>query len=132
MELRAEEPVRFARAMADMHVAELNRFAALDGPVLFDRGLPDVVGFLDVSGLPVPDALHRACIKLRYSGPILRAPPWQAIYRQDDERIQTFAQAVESDRAVILAWRRYGYDPVDLPLAPIAERLAFVKSALAV
>ncbi len=130
MELRARDPLGFAEAMAEAHAREYELHAAASGPVLFDRGLPDVVGFLEVSGLPVPAAIDRACCGLRYTGPILRAPAWPEIYVQDAERIQDWAQAVASDAAVTAAWRRYGYEVVDLPLAGVEERLSFVTSRL--
>lgn len=130
MELRATDPLGFAEAMAEAHAHEFERHAGHPGPVLFDRGLPDVVGFLDVSGLAVPTAVDRVCRNLRYTGPILRAPAWAAIYAQDAERIQNWEQAVASDDAVTAAWKRYGYDVVDLPLAAVAERLEFLRSSL--
>jgi len=104
--------------------------AAAPGPAVFDRGVCDVVGFLDVSGLPVPPEIDRVCRELRYDGPILRAPAWQEIYAQDAERIQTWEEAAASDAAVSAAWRRYGYEVIDLPLAPVAERLAFLRAAI--
>ena len=76
MELRATDPLGFAQAMAEAHAHEFERHAGHPGPVLFDRGLPDVVGFLDVSGLAVPSAVDRVCRNLRYTGPILRAPAY--------------------------------------------------------
>lgn len=130
MALREEDPLGFAEAMAEAHCREFERFAGHDGPALFDRGLPDVVGFLDVSGLPVSPAIDRTCRRLRYGGPIFRAPAWADIYRQDSERIQDWAAAVASDAAVTAAWGRYGYRPVDLPLAPVGERLAFITARL--
>lgn len=130
MDLRASDPLGFADAMLAAHLAELDAQADVEGPVVFDRGLPDVVGFLDVSGLPVSPEIDRACRTVRYHGPIFRAPAWQDIYRQDAERIQTLAEAIASDEAVIAAWRRYGYEVVDLPLAPVAQRLAFVRQAM--
>ena len=130
MALRERDPLGFAEAMAEAHVREFDRHAAAPGAVLFDRGFPDVVGFLDVSGLSVPKAVDEACRKLRYSGPILRAPAWAEIYVQDAERIQDWQQAVASDEAVTAAWRRYGYEVTDLPLAGVGERLAFVTSRL--
>ncbi len=130
MELRETDPLGFAEAMAHAHAREFERHAGHAAPVLFDRGFPDVVGFLDVSGLPVPPAVDRACRSLRYTGPILRAPAWAAIYVQDAERIQDWEQAVASDRAVTAAWRRYGYDVIDLPLSGVAERLAFLRRSL--
>jgi predicted ATPase len=130
MELREADPLGFAEAMLEAHAREFERHAGAGSPVLFDRGFPDVVGFLDVSGLPVPKAVDRACRNLRYQGPILRAPAWAAIYAQDAERIQNWEQAVASDQAVTAAWRRYGYAVTDLPLTGVDERMDFLKSKL--
>lgn len=130
MELRASDPLGFAEAMAEAHAREYERFADHPGPVLFDRGFPDVVGFLDVSGLAISPAIDRACRELRYHGPILRAPAWADIYAQDDERIQDWEQAVASDEAVTAAWQRYGYAVSKLPLADVAARLAFLRASL--
>jgi predicted ATPase len=130
MKLREADPLGFAEAMLEAHRREFERHVGHDGPVLFDRGVPDVVGFLEVSGLPVSPAIDRACRTLRYEGPILRAPAWSAIYTQDPERIQDWEAAVASDRAVTAAWKRYGYDPVDLPFVPVAERLGFLIGQL--
>ena len=65
MALREGDPLAFAEAMAEAHAREFARHADHPQVVLFDRGLPDVVGFLDVSGLPVPQAVDRACRTLR-------------------------------------------------------------------
>jgi predicted ATPase len=132
MALRAADPLGFAEAMLEAHRREFERHADHPGPVLFDRGFPDVVGFLEVSGLPVSHAIDRVCRELRYHGPILRAPAWAAIYAQDAERIQDWKQAVASDEAVTAAWRRYGYQPVELPFVPVAERLGFLNRLLGV
>jgi predicted ATPase len=130
MQLRERDPLEFADAMLAAHLSELASVAELDGTVLFDRGLADVVGFLDVSGLPVSRAIDHACRTIRYHGPVFRAPAWQDIYRQDAERIQTLEEAIASDKAVTAAWRRYGYEVIDLPLTSVAERLAFVRAAI--
>ena len=53
MALRETDPLGFADAMLDAHLREFSATRVSDQPVVFDRGLPDVVGFLDVSGLAV-------------------------------------------------------------------------------
>lgn len=130
MALRKQDPLGFAEAMLEAHLREYESMNGFRGPVIVDRGFPDVVGFLDASGLAVPPAVDRACRTLRYAGPVLRAPAWAAIYAQDAERIQDWDAAVASDTAVTAAWRRYGYDVTDLPLAPVDERLAFLRRQL--
>lgn len=128
--MRERDPLGFAEAMLEAHLREFAAMDAMDRPVVFDRGLPDVVGFLDVSGLPVSAAIDRACRAIRYDGPVFRAPAWRDIYRQDAQRIQDWNQAVASDEAVTAAWRRYGYLVTDLPFAPVADRLAFLSRAI--
>tara|TARA_Y100000815_G_scaffold222536_1_gene209140 strand:- start:509 stop:676 length:168 start_codon:yes stop_codon:yes gene_type:complete len=49
---------------------------------------------------------------------------------QDDERIQNWEEAVESDAAVVSAWREYGYSPITLPFADPATRAVFVLERL--
>ena len=130
MALRESDPLGFADAMLEAHRREYERHASHPQTVLFDRGFPDVAGFLDVSGLPVSRAIEQACRTLRYAGPVFRAPAWAAIYARDPERIQDWEQAVASDEAVTAAWKRFGYDVIDLPLVGVDERLGFLRERL--
>ena len=128
MEMRASRPGDFALAMLE---AELEAWSeAKSAVVLFDRGFPDIVGFLELEGLPVPRQLDRICRDLRYDGPIFRAPPWFEIYTPDEERIQDWSEALASDAAITTAWKSYGYSLLDLPLASIADRAEFVLGQL--
>ncbi|WP_128891446.1 AAA family ATPase [Erythrobacter sp. HKB08] len=130
MALRADDPHGFAHAMLDAELASWQRAHSSGGLTIFDRGFPDIAGFLAVEGLDIPEAIERICRDYRYDGPIFRAPPWRDIYRGDEERIQTWQEAVESDAAVSDAWRRFGYELIDLPLAPVEERVAFMLGLL--
>lgn len=128
MDMRASRPGDFALAMLE---AELESWTAMQsGFVLYDRGFPDIVGFLELEGLPVPRELDRICRVLRYNGLIFRAPPWREIYSPDEERIQNWDEAMASDAAVTAAWKRYGYMLIDLPFASAAERAEFVTDHL--
>ena len=128
MALRAKHPAGFAAAMLEAERAAW--FAAKQGWSVYDRGFPDIGGFLELEGIAVSTDVAQACCNLRYSGPIFRAPPWRAIYSQDEERIQNWEQAVASDLAVCAAWNKYGYELVDLPLSPVTDRVQFVRDKL--
>ena len=131
MALRAQDPAAFGKAMMAGEIAAFHHAAKSRVPVVFDRGFADTVGFFRLSHLPIPRELDEACRVLRYEGLIFRAPPWADIYALDDQRIQTWEEAIASDTAVIAAWRAYGYEPIDLPLVPVAERVAFVLDRIA-
>jgi predicted ATPase len=130
MELREKRPLGFAEAMFARELAGFAAGAGQAGPMLLDRGFPDIVGFLELTGLPVFTELDRACRDLRYEGPIFHARPWREIYEPDPERIQNWAEALESDAAVTAAWRRYGYELVPLPFVDVATRLDFARRVM--
>lgn len=48
--------------------------------VLFDRGIPDIIGYLWLEGLPVPAYLLSAAQQYRYHPQVFMAPPWAEIY----------------------------------------------------
>ncbi len=98
------------------------------GKVFFDRGLPDIAGYLTLCGLPIPDHVERAARDLRYRRTVFIAPPWQDIFTQDAERKQDFAEAERTYAAMAEAYPRYGYALVELPRVSVAERMAFVLS----
>lgn len=101
------------------------------GITLFDRGVPDVAGYLALSGLAIPAHVAQAARQLRYRRLVFAAPPWREIFAGDAERKQDFAEAERTFAAVTGAYRAFGYEPVELPRAGVAERVAFVRARIA-
>lgn len=120
----------FADLMLSFDLRSYREAQALPGLVLFDRGIPDVTGYLKLCGLPVPGPTHRAAELCRYRRQVFVAPPWPAIFHQDAERKQDLAEAEATHDAVTKVYAELGYELVKLPLAPVAARVAFVLQAL--
>ncbi len=116
----------FAEAMLGWELRSYRMAQRHPGPVLFDRGVPDVIGYLRLCGLPVPDHLLRAAAAFRYRQQVFIAPPWPAIYRQDAERKQSLDEAERTYHAVAQAYRDCGYTLIELPRADVAARVRFV------
>jgi predicted ATPase len=76
----------FAELMLAHDLRAYRSAMAADGPVFFDRGIPDIVGFLRLMSLPVPRHVRNALREHRYSRGVFIAPPWPAIFDQDTER----------------------------------------------
>jgi predicted ATPase len=94
--------------------------------VFFDRGIPDVVGYLELCSLPIPSLLHEAAQQFRYHRLVFLAPPWREIFRQDEERKQDFSEAVRTCEAMIETYSRYGYTLIEIPLSTVDERVEFI------
>ena len=129
MEMRERDPSGFALAMLASDLSVFDN-AHSGQTLIFDRGFADIAGFLEVEGLPPLPEVENACRLKRFETPVFRAPPWKEIYVQDEQRTQTWEEAVESDRLILNAWRKHGYDPIDLPFLDVAERVAFLESHL--
>ncbi|AOK59796.1 ATPase [Burkholderia ubonensis] len=100
------------------------------GPVFFDRGVPDVIGYLRLSGLAVPAHADAAARRFRYHRRVFIAPPWPDIYTRDAERRQDFAEAVRTYDAMVECYASYGYRLIELPRASVKARVRFVLDAL--
>ncbi len=94
--------------------------------VFFDRGIPELAGYLRMLGRPVPAHVDKAARTFMYRPRVFIAPPWPEIYGTDTERKQDFAEAVATFDAVRGAYPSYGYQVISLPLATIGERADFV------
>ena len=107
------------------------RLAELEaGPIFFDRGVPDVLGYLRLMNLPAPDYVQKAANLFRYNQRVFIAPPWQEIFRQDHERKQDFQEAVRTYDALVATYTELGYTLVEIPCIPVADRVRFLLSNL--
>ena len=120
----------FAELMLDRELEAHARAESADGPVFFDRGVPDVVGYLTLCGLPVPAHMERAAQDIRYDRRVFIAPVWPEIFGQDAERKQDLDEARRTFDAMAETYPRFGYELIELPRAPVAERLDFVLTTL--
>lgn len=121
----------FAVLMLGWEMRSYREAMGVPGPIIFDRGIPDVIGYLRLCGLPVPAPTIKAAEKRRYANEVFIAPPWPAIFEQDSERKQTLAEAEATYHAMVDAYTSFGYELVVLPLASVGERADFVRSRIA-
>lgn len=120
----------FAERMIGREIAAREAALAGGGTVVLDRGVPDVAGFLRVSGLPVPPHIDAAARERRYNPRVFLAPFWAAIYTHDPERRQPPELAQATEAVMRDTYAAYGYRLVELPRAGVAERVAFTLERL--
>lgn len=120
----------FAELMLAADLRSYDEARRLDGEVFFDRGLPDIAGYLTLCGLPVPPHVEAASRRFRYRRTVFIAPPWPDIFGQDAERKQDFTEAERTCAVMARTYPRYGYDLVELPLASVESRLDFILQRL--
>ncbi|MER7504266.1 AAA family ATPase [Nonomuraea pusilla] len=125
-----KDPELFAELMLCWELRSYRSAAARTAPVLFDRGIPDIVGYLRLEGRPVPAHLHTAARTFRYHPRAFIAPPWPEIYHQDAERKQSLAEAERTYESMVATYAEYGYELVRLPRVTVEERARYVMDHL--
>ena len=97
-----------------------------EGPVVFDRGIPDCVAYAVLMGTD-PAAGLVACERYRYHPEVVAVEPWEEIYVTDAERTMSFADTIPFHAALVEAYERAGYSLVAVPRDSAENRAAFVR-----
>lgn len=121
---------RFAALMFDWEMRSYRDAERQDGPVVFDRGLPDTIGYLRLEGREVPAWMEEEAWRLRYNAQVFIAPPWQEIYGQDEERRQSWEVALRTCEVMAETYAELGYELTELPRTSVAQRADFVIACI--
>jgi len=100
----------FAELMLSWEIRSHQVAEQHDGPVFFDRGIPDVLGYLRLLELI--------------------APPWREIYSQDRERKQDFDEAIRTFESMVATYTTLDYQLIKIPCTPVGERVSFILDHL--
>ncbi len=96
---------------------------------IFDRGIPDVLAYMDFFDQSYGREFISTCENHRYDM-IFIAPPWKEIYISDNERLETFEEAQSIHDALMHTYTRFGYDPILIPKKTVPERVSFVLETI--
>jgi len=93
--------------------------------VFFDRGIPDVLAYMDFIGDEYPNRYIDICKNSKYDA-VFILKPWEAIYTSDNERYEDFNQAKEIHKYLINTYQSYNYQLIDVPFDTIEKRTDFI------
>lgn len=93
--------------------------------VFFDRGIPDVLAYMDYFNQPYESDYLEVCKNYRYDIVFL-LPPWKEIYIQDNERMESFNEAVEIHDALEKTYSSLDYFVIEVPFGTFNQRLRFI------
>ncbi|MBR9893535.1 AAA family ATPase [bacterium] len=127
-----EERLAYAERMLERDLRAHSAAQTLSGPVIFDRGIPDIMGYLTLCSLPVPPHVAAAAKAALYNARVFLAPYWDEIFTQDTERTQSRSEAEATFTVMRETYIALGYEITELRRIDIASRADFVCAQLAV
>lgn len=125
-QLFLENPILFSEKLLEGRLKQFHDGKNCDVHILFyDRGMPDVTAYMDYLGTDYSEYFTETCLKFQYDE-IFVLPPWEAIYKQDNERYESYEQAEKIFDFLKNGYSTYGYKINEVPVGAIEERAKFI------
>jgi len=124
------DPIEFAQDIYRHDLAKYRSVAAAKGLVFFERTAIEsramLIDALRQAGRPADVKAE----EFEFVDPVFVLPPWQDIYRTDEERDHTFEHALWVHEQVVLCYRAHGRQVNEVPRCSPSNRADYVLATL--
>ena len=125
-----KDPLLFSKLLLEGREKQYLEAVNSDAPIVFfDRGIPDVHAYLNHFKTAYPDVYLKKSSLYRYDG-IFILPPWKDIYKNDQERFETYQSSVSIYNHLKEAYSMLDYDIIEVPYGKVQERTDFILDYL--
>ncbi|MFH4968092.1 ATP-binding protein [Gaetbulibacter sp. M240] len=124
------EPLRFSEALLQGRLQQYHQAHNLStDTVFFDRGIPDIVAYMDFAKLNYPEDFTKACHNHPYDA-VFILKPWKAIYKTDNERYENFEDAMIIHKHLVNTYQSYNYQLIDVPFDTVEKRTDYILNII--
>lgn len=124
-QLFLKKPLLFSEMLLEGRLKQHKEVGVKRNTLYYDRGLPDVVAYLNYISLGYPESFDELCLKYRYDR-VFILPPWEEIYEQDNERYESYEEATAIYYHLNETYKNYQYNPIEVPPGTLEERTSFI------
>jgi predicted ATPase len=98
--------------------------------IFFDRGLPDVLAYMDFFDQSYDATFTKACEDMAYDM-VFILPPWESIFALDGERYESYEELIQLNECLTERYTHFGNIPIVVPKASVSQRVQFILNKLA-
>jgi len=100
-----------------------------DNVCFFDRGLPDVLAYMEFFNQEFLPEFVDTCKENTYHT-VFILPPWEAIFKKDKERFETFEEGQELYKRLIQNYEKFGHTIYAVPKDSVENRILYLLEKL--
>ncbi|MCW2260306.1 MULTISPECIES: AAA family ATPase [Sphingobacterium] len=97
-----------------------------DNIYFFDRGIVDTICYAEMINFKIPTAMLQNAKTHKYNSTVFILPPWSQIYTTDDERKQTWEEALYTFEIMKKTYFNNGYNVIEVPIGAVDLRVDFI------
>ncbi len=129
-QLFLKEPLLFSEMLMTGRVQQYLESDEVDDEyVFFDRGIPDITAYMDYKGTPYPERFTLKNEDFKYDA-VFYFPLWKEIYKQDNERYESYEEALAIHEGLRKTYKKLGYNLIEVPKEGVGERVDFILDHL--
>lgn len=129
-QLFLEQPLLFSELLLEGRIKQHHQAQNLNTNIVFiDRGIPDILAYMNFIGDSFPKNFEKACIDHKYHK-VFILPPWQEIYQSDDARYENFEQATLIFNHLEETYKKFNYTTIEVPFGTVQNRIDFILKNL--
>ena len=124
------DPLEFNQRILDARIAQYTSVAhSEEDKIFFDRGIPDVLGYMDCFEQNYDSVFEKASKDHSYDA-VFIMPPWKEIHISDNERFESYEESVRVYECLFQCYTRFGYDVQLVPKIDVVNRVAYLLDHL--
>ncbi len=125
-QLFLSDPIKFSKILLDNRIQQFKEADKLNfDNIYFDRGIPDILAYLNYKEVSSVKEFDLASKKFKYDY-IFIAEPWKEIFKNDQERYESFEDLEIINKYLIKTYSELGYDFFLLPKESVEDRVNFI------
>jgi len=127
----ADDSLQFNKRLIAGRSQQYEESQQLEGDyIFFDRGLPDVLAYMDFFNQTYDQSFTKVCQEMAYDM-VFILPPWETIFAIDGERYETYEELVQLHECLMERYAHFGNTPIVVPKATVEKRVQFILNKLA-
>ena len=96
----------------------------------FDRSAIDCIAYLKVNNLESTSQINQIIKNCIFNKTVFYTPIWEEIYKNDNERQESFDQAIKIDKYLKDSYIKFGYILIEIPKLSVVDRVNFILSKI--
>lgn len=124
------QPLLFSERLLQGRESQFQEANTIVKPYVFiDRGVPDVLAYMDFIGDVYPNTFKTVCESLEYDY-VFILKPWKEIYKSDAVRYENFEQALKIYDCLVNTYQGFNYTLIDVPFDTIENRADYILNEI--